>query len=103
LVLVAGTGRNRAKSHRACSAYGAPVRSVSLSILMRLNRRNAPTVDRLGGVSTNTRTASCTSRSLKKGLCKQRVRSDAFAVSSFLGHLLQRLKQDHPAYQPFSG
>jgi hypothetical protein len=28
---------------------------------------------------------------------------DAFAVSSFLGHLLQRLKQDHPAYQSFSG
>ena len=28
---------------------------------------------------------------------------DAFAVSSFLGHLLRRLKQDHPAYQPFSG
>jgi hypothetical protein len=27
---------------------------------------------------------------------------DAFAVSSFLGHLLRRLKQDHPAYQPFS-
>ncbi|MGY3582031.1 hypothetical protein ACVIGB_001046 [Bradyrhizobium sp. USDA 4341] len=28
---------------------------------------------------------------------------DAFAVSSFLGHLLQRLKQGHPAYQPISG
>ncbi|MDI4238927.1 hypothetical protein OZ411_39735 [Bradyrhizobium sp. Arg237L] len=28
---------------------------------------------------------------------------DAFAVSSFLRHLLQRLKQDHPAYQPYSG
>jgi hypothetical protein len=27
---------------------------------------------------------------------------DAFAVSSFLGHLLRRLNQDHPAYQPFS-
>jgi hypothetical protein len=27
---------------------------------------------------------------------------DAFAVSSFLGHLLRRLKQDHPAYQPLA-